>query len=144
MTCKLTVVAVAGTAIVIASLGSPAQGQDTTPCESEFVISIDDGPIERSYHEAAAADGLAAEWKTAHEVIVYPVEIHWRIAGSAGIEIRAGADCFLTMPDAYVRELKIFSTRFSIDSVGLGVCDPMDGICYWRTVERPVREPADP
>lgn len=79
-------------------------------------------------------NGLIAVQVARGEFFIQPENPAWRIAGAAGVEIKLGKTCFIELSEQYFEAITVGLAGGKPEFIGLGVCDPADGICYWRNV----------
>jgi len=79
-------------------------------------------------------NGLIAVQLAQGQVVVQPEDPAWRIAGAAGVEIKLGRTCFIELAEQYFEAIRVDFAGSKPESIGLGVCDPADGVCYWQLI----------
>ena len=119
-------------------LASAAVAAPSCPAEVEVRL-VPTPPVARNAAIRRDHDGVRAIWLSAREVVLQPTRPALRIAGSAGLEVILFQPCFLDLPDGYFPALHLRSPAQDIEALGVGICDPADGICHWRDVPRPGR-----
>ena len=112
----------------------------SSACEAEVEIRLA-APSAAARSAGIGRDhyGVRAVWLSAREVVLQPTRPALSIAGSAGLEVTMSQSCFLDLPDGYFPALHLRTSARDIEALGFGLCDPADGICYWREIARPVR-----
>ena len=84
--------------------------------------------------QVTAKNGLIAVQLAQGQVVVQPEDPAWRIAGAAGVEIKLGKTCFIELPEQYFAAIQVEFAGSMPNGIGLGVCDPADGVCYWQLI----------